>query len=94
MSDLRARVSAGRSVAVIGAGWAGLAAAVRLAQNGVACTLFEASKTLGGRGIMISSPMTTLEDRRRAEDDQIETAPSLSAAIDMLFGLTARHAAP
>ena len=53
-----------------------------------------ASKTLGGRGIMISSPMTTAEDRRRAEGDQIETAPSLSAAIDMLFGLTARHAAP
>lgn len=53
-----------------------------------------AAKTLGGRGIMISSPMTTPEDRRKAEGGQIETAPSLSAAIDMLFGLTARHAAP
>ena len=37
------------SVAIIGAGWAGLAAAVRLDEAGFACTVFEASKTLGGR---------------------------------------------
>ena len=36
-------------IAVIGGGWAGLAAAVRLAEAGIACTVFEASKTLGGR---------------------------------------------
>ena len=34
---------------MIGGGWAGLAAAVRLAEAGIACTVFEASKTLGGR---------------------------------------------
>jgi histidinol-phosphate phosphatase family protein len=47
-----------------------------------------ASKKLGGRGIMIASHMTTEEDRRKAEEDGIKTAPSLQGAIDMLFGLT------
>ena len=47
-----------------------------------------ASKKLGGRGIMISSHMTTDEDRRKARSDGIETAPTLAAAIEMLFGLT------
>jgi len=36
-------------VAVIGGGWAGCAAAVTLASAGVAVTLFEQAKTLGGR---------------------------------------------
>jgi D-glycero-D-manno-heptose 1,7-bisphosphate phosphatase len=53
-----------------------------------------AAKTLGGRGIMISSPMTTDEDRQKAHDGGIETALSLSAAIDMLFGLTPSGIAP
>ena len=43
-----------------------------------------ASKTLGGRGIMISSHMTTDEDRRKAREDGIETAPDLQAAVEML----------
>ena len=47
-----------------------------------------ASKKLGGRGIMISSPMTRDDDRRRAETDGIETAASLSDAVDLLLGLT------
>ncbi|CAN5450190.1 hydroxysqualene dehydroxylase HpnE [soil metagenome] len=38
-----------RKVAVIGAGWAGLAAAVRLVEGGVHVDLFEASRTAGGR---------------------------------------------
>jgi D-glycero-D-manno-heptose 1,7-bisphosphate phosphatase len=46
-----------------------------------------ASKKLGGRGIMISSHMTTEEDRRKAEEDGIETVPSLQEAVDMIFGL-------
>lgn len=37
------------SVAVIGAGWAGCAAAVELADAGYKVTLFEAARTLGGR---------------------------------------------
>jgi histidinol-phosphate phosphatase family protein len=44
-----------------------------------------ASKKLGGRGIMISSHMTTDEDREKARADGIETAPSLEAAVEMLF---------
>jgi histidinol-phosphate phosphatase family protein len=44
-----------------------------------------ASKKLGGRGIMISSHMTTDEDRRKAKVDGIETAPTLAAAVEMLF---------
>jgi FMN phosphatase YigB (HAD superfamily) len=50
-----------------------------------------ASRKLGGRGIMLSSPMTTDEDRRRAQEDGIETAGSLAAAVETLFGLTERH---
>lgn len=41
--------SAKRSVAIIGAGWAGLSAAVRLDEAGFACTVFEASRAFGGR---------------------------------------------
>jgi D-glycero-D-manno-heptose 1,7-bisphosphate phosphatase len=44
-----------------------------------------ASKKLGGRGIMISSHMTTDEDRRKAREDEIETTPSLEAAVELLF---------
>ncbi|HEX3533671.1 MAG TPA: HAD family hydrolase [Gemmatimonadaceae bacterium] len=47
-----------------------------------------ASRKLGGRGIMIASHMTTDEDRRKAEEDGIETAPSLQEAVHMIFGLT------
>jgi D-glycero-D-manno-heptose 1,7-bisphosphate phosphatase len=47
-----------------------------------------ASKKLGGRGILISSHMTTDEDRRRAQEDRIETAATLEDAVEMLFGLT------
>lgn len=36
-------------VAVVGGGWAGCTAALTLAEAGVAVTLFEASRTLGGR---------------------------------------------
>jgi hydroxysqualene dehydroxylase len=40
--------------AVIGAGWAGLAAAVTLAERGVPVTVFEASRNLGGRARRVS----------------------------------------
>jgi len=47
------------SVAVIGAGWAGCAAAVELARRGKQVTLFEAARTLGGRarGVAFNSRM-------------------------------------
>lgn len=37
------------SVAIIGAGWAGCAAAVELTRRGASATLFETARTLGGR---------------------------------------------
>lgn len=53
-----------------------------------------ASKKLGGRGIMVDSPMTTDEDRRLTRGDGIETAASLADAVEMLFGLTERDRSP
>jgi D-glycero-D-manno-heptose 1,7-bisphosphate phosphatase len=53
-----------------------------------------ASTKLGGRAIMISSPMTTDDDRREARAHKIETAPSLAEAVDLLFGLTQGHHSP
>jgi hydroxysqualene dehydroxylase len=41
-------------VAIVGAGWAGLAAAVTLAERGVPVTVFEASRSLGGRARRVS----------------------------------------
>ncbi len=38
-----------KRIAIIGAGWAGLAAAVRAVQTGHSVTVFEASRSLGGR---------------------------------------------
>ena len=48
-----------------------------------------ASKTLGGRGILIDSAETTDEDRKRARNDGIETTATLAGAVTMLLdGLT------
>ncbi len=41
-------------VVIIGAGWSGLAAAVTLAERGVPVTVFEASRSLGGRARRVS----------------------------------------
>jgi D-glycero-D-manno-heptose 1,7-bisphosphate phosphatase len=46
------------------------------------------SRKLGGRGIMIASPLTTADDLTRAANDGIETAPSLEVAVDRILGLT------
>lgn len=44
------------NVAVIGAGWAGLSAAAQLCSLGHQVTVFEASRTLGGRARRVTSP--------------------------------------
>ena len=51
MADLGHGLS---GAAVVGAGWAGLAAAVGLAEQGARVTVFEASRNLGGRARRVS----------------------------------------
>ena len=46
------------------------------------------SKELGGRGILVSSPMTAEEDRRLARDGHIEIAADLQEAVSRLLTLT------
>jgi len=45
----------GRGVAVVGAGYAGMAAAVTLAERGIPVTVFEAGPVLGGRARRVIS---------------------------------------
>lgn len=49
-------------VAVIGAGWAGCAAAVELARRGARVTLFEAARTAGGRARRVEHQGRTLDN--------------------------------
>jgi hydroxysqualene dehydroxylase len=51
-----------RSVAVVGGGWAGCAAAVGLARAGCKVTLFEAARTLGGRARAVDVGGHTLDN--------------------------------
>ena len=44
-----------RRVAVVGAGWAGLAAAVRATEQGHAVTLFEMAAHVGGRARSVAA---------------------------------------
>lgn len=53
-----------------------------------------ASKILGGRPVMVSSSMTTDDDRRKAQGEGVPMATSLQAAVDMLFGLPDDDRAP
>jgi hydroxysqualene dehydroxylase len=64
VEDVDRHVSDGNvpPVAVIGGGYAGMAAAVRLAELGIACTVFEAAKVLGGRARRIVYRETTLDN--------------------------------
>jgi hydroxysqualene dehydroxylase len=51
-----------RNVAVIGGGWAGLAAAVTLAAAGVPVTVFEAAQILGGRARRVALNGATVDN--------------------------------
>jgi len=47
---------------VVGGGWAGLTAALELAQGGIPVTLLEAAGSLGGRARDISTPLGTVDN--------------------------------
>lgn len=51
-----------RRIAVVGAGWAGCAAAVELCSRGQHVTLFEAARTLGGRARRVDIDGRTLDN--------------------------------
>jgi squalene-associated FAD-dependent desaturase len=51
-----------RSIAVIGSGWAGCAAAVELARAGYKVTLFESARTLGGRARRVDTDRARLDN--------------------------------
>jgi len=52
----------GRGIAVIGAGYAGMAAAVALAERGIRATVFESGPVPGGRARRVSSQGTELDN--------------------------------
>lgn len=58
----KAKPGQGKTVAVIGAGWAGCAAAVELAQYGYRVELFESARTLGGRARQLVLQGKTLDN--------------------------------
>lgn len=55
-------MSVAKHAAVVGAGWAGCSAALELARAGHAVTLFEASRTLGGRARAVEVNGTLLDN--------------------------------
>lgn len=50
------------NVAIVGAGWAGLTAGIKLAESGVRTSIFEASHTLGGRARKITFNDLTMDN--------------------------------
>jgi len=64
MEDLGARLSGiiGQRVCILGAGWAGMAAAVELADAGAQVAVFESAHTLGGRARAIDYRGLTLDN--------------------------------
>ena len=57
-----AKAPAPKRVAVIGGGWAGCAAAVKLTQAGQQVTVYEAARTLGGRARRVEIDGKTIDN--------------------------------
>ena len=67
--------------AIIGAGWAGLAAAVRATQAGDAVALFEAARTPGGRARrVVAEDGTVTGFKMRCEQSKLTTVKALHQA--------------
>ncbi|WP_374326323.1 hydroxysqualene dehydroxylase HpnE [Azonexus sp.] len=76
-------------VAVVGAGWAGLAAAVDLTRRGAAVTLYEAGRVAGGRGRSVTIDGHTLDNGQHlllgAYRETLALMRSVGADPDTLF---------
>jgi len=76
-------------IAVIGGGWAGIAAAVELTAAGIPVTLFEAGRVLGGRARSISLDGRTLDNGQHillgAYRDTLKLMRQVGADPDQLF---------
>lgn len=72
------------NVAIVGGGYAGMAAAVRLCQAGLTCTVFEAAPVLGGRARRIDYKGAVLDNGQHI----------LSGAYTELLGLIRHVSAP
>jgi phytoene dehydrogenase-like protein len=50
------------NIAIVGAGWAGLTAGIKLAKSGARTAVFEASHTLGGRARKVTFNNLTIDN--------------------------------
>ena len=82
-------------VAVIGGGWAGIAAAVELTAGGAETTLFEAGRVLGGRARSITIDSRTLDNGQHillgAYCDTLALMRRVGADPDTLFDRRPLH---
>jgi hydroxysqualene dehydroxylase len=78
-----------RKVTVIGAGWAGCAAAVELAKNGWQVSLLESSRTLGGRARKVEINGHTLDNGQHillgAYRDSLRMMKQVGVDLDAAF---------
>lgn len=71
------------NVAIVGGGWAGLAAAVALAQRDVPVTLFEAAPQLGGRARSVTRGGVTVDNGQHILLGAYHTLLSLLRTLDV-----------
>lgn len=77
-----------KSVAIVGAGWAGLAAAVALTRQGIPVTVFEASRHLGGRARRVS--LNEGEDEIALDNGQHILIGAYQATLKIMRAVGAR----
>ena len=94
MEDLGARLSiatGARRVAVVGAGYAGIAAAVALASGGAAVTLFDANRTAGGRARRVEYRGTALDNGQHILLGAYRDTLALMRAVGVAENAVRRH---